>query len=263
MSNTFSELPFDLDLCLPREGQDAQLTINFVRGAPDPEDQEETTLAPCDEVLHVFSLAQGSRMLSGGPGAPRPTVMDTLSKHIPDGGSSWIYQFQVREVEPASFLVLLALLAQTKYAYAPLAAVTIQASVRDGSTMNARELLELPRKVVRVSPPPFTVEQAQHQSRKRRLVTFRFRDPVRPDVFEEIAEQLNVWDHLAVLGGFLFDFQEQDQLPPFGEPAHIAPRVIEHRVQFYDGDESGFNALVNLAAALHAGGRPLTSMEME
>jgi hypothetical protein len=43
----------------------------------------------------------------------------------------------------------------------------------------------------------------------------------------------------------------------------VAPRVIEHRVLFYDGHESGFDALVNLGAALHATGRPLTAIEIE
>lgn len=263
MSNPLDALPFDLDLALPRDGQETELSITFVRGEPDPEDEEETSLAPCDEVLHVFSMAQAARMLSGGANEPRRTVMEPLSRDTPEGGLSWMYRFRVREIEPASFLVLLALLAQTKYAYAPLAAVAITASERGGSLMTAGKLLGLPREVARVGAPPFAVERAQSLSRKRCVVTFRFRDPVSPAGFQEIAELLNLWDHLAVLGGFLFDFQEQEEMPPFGEPAHVAPRVIEHRVRLYDGHESGFDALVNLGAALHAGGRPLVAIEVE
>ncbi|WP_437570566.1 hypothetical protein [Sorangium sp. So ce542] len=263
MSNALDALPFDLDLGLPRHGQEAELSISFVRGEPDPEDEEETTLAPCDEVLHVFSLAQAARMLSGGASEPRRTVMEPLSRDTPEDGPSWRYRFRVREIEPASFLVLLALLTQTKYAYAPLSAVAITTSGRVGPVIAAEELLRLPREVARISAPPFAVERAKNLPRKRFVVTFRFRDPVSPASFQEIAELLNIWDHLAVLGGFLFDFKEQEKLPPFGEPAHVARDVIEHRVRFYDGHESGIDALVNLGAALHADGRPLLSMEID
>lgn len=262
MSNALDALPFDLDLRLPRDGQESELSITLVRGEPDPEDDEATTLAPCDEVLHVFSMAQAARMLSGGVREPRRTVMEELSRDTPDDGPSWKYRFRVRDIEPASFLVLIALLAQTKYAYAPLAAVTITTSGGGGPTMDARELLGLPRQIVPVSAPRFAVERPESLSRRRIVVTFRFQDPVPPAEFQEIAELLNIWDHLAVLGGFLFDFKEQEKLPPFGEPAHVARNVIEHRVRFYEGHESGIDALVNLGAALHADGRALQSIEI-
>jgi hypothetical protein len=246
--------------------------ITLVRGEPDPEDGGETTLSPCAEVIELFSFAVNARLLASGRQAPRPTQMECISRETPELGAMWRFHYRTAELEPASFLVLLALLAQTKYAYAPLAAVTFAAKqARSAAQVAARDLLLMPREApIRVTNPPFLIEERDFagspteklRERAELTVTYNFLERLSPARAQEIMEGLNLWDHLAVLGGFCLDFVEQDDLSSFGELAHVSPYTIEHRIPQYEGWRCGFSALVNYAAALHACGPRIRSVEL-
>lgn len=264
-----AQLPFDLNVALPRDGAERILSVTLIGGAAHPEedddDEEKTTLAPCCEVVELFSRAQEARILSGGRREARESMMTQVSREMPDAAISCTYHFCTRNIEPSSYLVLLALLAQTKYAYAPLEKLSIR-TLTPGNVplVVTKELLTYPgTSLPCVEEIPFKVEWTKSSSNRNRVVTYRFAYPVSREDFQGIAESINIWDHIAILGGFQLDFQEQLDLPAFGQTVQLLPNVIVHRIPHYEGYESGLGGLVNLGAKLHATGHPILAMEIE
>jgi hypothetical protein len=253
-------LPFELDVLLPRDAREYEIDIEL-----SGETEEEDALKASDEMVRLFALAVNEQMLSKGRGEPIIARMELSESFVEDAGQRWRYLYRAQSVPPSSYFVLLALLAQTRFAEAPLQHVSIRARGERAGFLDTRELMLLDRNVPeRIAELPFTVDEGERVESNFVAITMRFRERVSLELFEVIAEAFNIWDHHVILGGFEFDFREQEDFSPeFGRTAHLSPNVVEHALENFSGAESACNAIVNFGARLHAEGHQLQSITIE
>jgi len=260
---TLSDLPFGLDVSLPCEldrETEVDVTLQTLQRSAWAED---ASLRPAEELIHLFAIAGAEQMFMTENAAHRTSRLDIVDQQ--SGSESLVWQFRYRTcgVQTGAFLILVSLLAQARFAYSPIAHVSLTARHFGRQWVDAPGLLAMaPDVPVRVSPLPFTLTHHEARS-ERRTISFTFRNRVSRSLFEKMREPLNIWDHLVVFGGFRFDFEEQEFLPSFGESVHLSPYVVQHRIDFLDGSESALNALLNFAVRMNTDGHALECVEID
>jgi len=258
-------LPFGLEALLPSGEEEVEVVI-VVNASEEDELADEESMKSTAEVVNLFALAVNEQMFSRGKGKPVPAHMILLEKKwvLDPGARAWRFRFQIKSVPPASFLVLLALLTQTHYAYEPLKLVSLRATTQLQNPVDHHTLMNMDRNVPkRIAELSFRVDDAGRERRKNITVIFEFKSRLAREFFNQLKGSLNIWDHLTVLSGFHLDFKEVDSLPNFGSTGHISPFVVTHSVDYFDGYSSAFEALINLGARLHAEGHILDNITIE
>jgi hypothetical protein len=256
-------LPFNLDVLLPHGGEPTELELVIEAEADAVPSDDEPLLLSCDEVVRLFLLtAGGDQFFSPGPRMPGRASVSLLGDQMSTGGTRYRYHLRVHALPVEAFGVLVAMLVQNAYAGDPIERVSLRALQPVLRPLNTAAFLGMQRTVTaRREPLPFNLDypESVHGSRQR-TVALEFLSPLTREMADDIGERFNRWDHLMVLGGFRLDFEEVDGLPSFGDTAHLSPRLLEHRVRDFEGDESAFEALINMAVQVASEGFTLRSV---
>ena len=253
-------LPFDLSLDLPADGEAVvDLTLNS-----ETDDRED--LEPSDEIVQIFTMAVNAQMFSDPAGSGRLAHAALLESAFDPGVGTWKYVFKLHAFPPTSLPVLVALLAQTRHAGDAITRVTFRPQRPTLGEANLDQLIrELTTSPVPGPKLPYSVEWAEGVLASRALMlTFEFRTAVNRHVVEGVERALNVWDHLLFLGGFRFEFTENEKFwPRLGRTAHLTPTIVTHALDIFDAPLCALNCVFNCAAAIHDQGYQLARVTLE
>ncbi|MGH7496384.1 MAG: hypothetical protein ACREOO_28880 [bacterium] len=253
-----------MSVLLPSGDEEVELEILLSGGSENEPILGANPMEATGEVVNLFALAVNEQMFSMGRSKPVPAFMKLLEAKWDHQTITRAFRYKIKSVPPTSFLVLVALLVQTHHAYEPLNFMSLRTVTQAQSPVDHLALLKMDRNVPkRIEELPFRVDDSGLERRKNITVIFEFKSRISVEIFAQLKEALNIWDHLVVLSGFHLDFKEVEELPNFGSTGHISPFVVTHSLDFFDGYVSAFNALINLSARLSAEGRALDSITIE
>jgi hypothetical protein len=257
--------PYELDVRLnPLPGS---LTYEIVLFAEqdDEEPPAEDDYAGSAEVIELFVAAVNAQLFFRGmEGGLAPASLELLESSWDAEALALRYRLRGESVPPDSFLVLLALLAQTHHAFEPLRHVSLRVMEEGAGTLDAPGLLAKGGTVpTRIDPLPFDVHPPDPDQRKNFEIRLTFRAPLSAEQYESVQEALNVWDYLVLLGGFRFDFEPAEGLGNLGRINHESPRVVRLDLDRWPDAHFAFDAVFNLGAQLHASGLALETITVE
>ena len=253
-------LPFALGLALPGEGDAVVDLIVHCETA------EREDLEPSDEMVRIFLMAINSQMFSDRVGSTTVAQAAMLDSMFDAHARAWKYVLKVRALPFNSLPVLIALLAQTRYAGDPITRVTFRPEGESDGDIRLEPLIdELGRSPVPPPSVPFEIEWSDAAFATRSLMlTFEFKTAVHRSVVERFESALNVWDHLLMFGGFKFDFTENEKFwPRIGRTAHLSPTLITHALDVFDAPLFALNCVFKCAAAVHDQGSYLKTVALE
>jgi len=215
-----------------------------------------------EEAVKLLMLGV-DRQLFTPPDVQRPASASILFTSRAGDGPRSTFVIDVRDFALTSLLVLTSLLAQTHFAGDSLEGVdfvadSLSPNVPIDEVFSLRErlrTLNVPSQtgfpIIRSVDAPIT------------NASFRFRDAVGAESATAKAEALDVWGHIAHLGGYLLDFEEQESFTTqFGDTAHLTPTMIDHVWSPFEGWDGALQPLINLARAWERAGDRLVSLEL-
>jgi hypothetical protein len=251
--------PFGVNGKLPDETYAGEFELRIHRRQKpliDPFTSQPFSLEPSMEMVRNFQLAVNTQLFNPDPKAARRAELVPLSV---DGGPMsdlLSYHYRIDRVPPMSFLILLSMLSQTRYANDPIDHVELSVMDAKGPHLTPAAVLSLPRRVARVTPAPFGIDiDANLFDNDSFEVTIDFVKPLSRDEFMRVRSGLAVWDELRLVGGFLLDFSEQEDPGSPSNIVHISPRSVHlESMDFYEGEPEMLNCLINYAALLDADG---------
>jgi hypothetical protein len=192
--------------------------------------------------------------------------LEILENVFDSSNRIWKYVFKMRAVPPTAFTVLIALLAQTSRFGDPIRHVTIRPRGEIKRHINLDQLInELTNRPVPNPNLPFGIEWAGGVLESRGIMfTFEFSTPINRDLMERFEKALNVWDHLLFLGGFKFDFKENEAFwPRIGRTGHLTPTLVTHALDVFKAPPFVLNCVFNCAAAIHNQGYHIRTVIVE
>jgi hypothetical protein len=230
---------------------------------PDEDDAPEpSSYKGTEQVVELFEAAVNAQVWFPTASAEEQARLRVAERSWVTAPAGWLFQCEISNVPPQTFLPLLAMFTQTHYTYEPLAEVRFTGP--DSRTVDGDQLLLL-RKAL-LEPPsslPFSVDGERWEDAEALELTFEFADRLSQNRYEEFSEALNIWDHLRLLGGFELDFREAKTLPALGRTVWIGPRTAQHSLTDFGDDKAAMAALLNLVRWQHIRGMPLSSVTIE
>lgn len=260
--------PFSTKGSLPDKAYKGDLEIIIHQQADpriDPFTRLPYTLEPSMEMVKIFEHAVNAQMFNCSPAPPRWTEM--LFKEAPADAASGArhYRYQANGLYPESFLYLMAMLSQTRYANDPIDCVEINPSDDAKHILPMNDLWAFSKEIPPLLPMAFDVNMDDGLFDKNEFeVTIQFQESLPRQQFERVKTGLEIWDEMRLVGGFLLDFSELDAPGNYGHVAHQSPKMVQLTVMdYFDGRPSAMNLLVNYAKNVHSQGLKLTALTIE
>jgi len=258
-------LPFACDIALPVHAKQYQLEITLVGNTAHSD--SDVALVASDEMLVLFSAAINAQLMNAELIKNVHAQFNLLDKntHHNNDMLELKYLYDVQNIDNHSFLILLSLLAQVVHAEDPLQHLIIQYKAIEPQSLGTyglepfsiNNIINLPDNL------PFLIENEHEEDQDSCSIAFEFESKITPSIFNELKEDLHIWDHLVVMGGFLFDFQEQEDFSPeFGRTSHYTPTSVEHYLNSFDADQIALNAIINLCLKLHLANISIEHLEI-
>lgn len=219
---------------------------------------------PFEEMVELVSLAIDRQVLNNGVKYRLSRCKVSSKLNLPGAVR---YRLSVDNAPSWAFVILVSLLAQSHHAGDALSFVKIEATCERAPLVNLAALLDqIPdRDDIHVgSSLSVQVHVPQKWDCAPSLAIYRFGRDLPPAKFEELRKDLDLWAHLAHLGGFLLDFVEQDDFEPdFGLATHVTPRRCDFVWADFEGWRLAYCGLLNIAIAADKRGWQTLSLELE
>jgi hypothetical protein len=252
--------PFRLELKLPLDQVSGTVGVDIQYAVA----SESTDRRPFEEMVELVSLAIDKQVLNDSAQIQLSSCKLVSKQAV---ANTVRYTLTVINSPSFAFLVLVSLLAQSHHAGDALVAVQIKAADLGVPLFALPELLtQIPdRERLQVgSSSSFQVLLPQVWDHEPSSAIYRFGRDLLTTEFEELRASLDLWGHLTHLGGFLFDFVEQDDFEPdFGLASQVTPRRSDFVWPGFEGWGIAYRGLLNIAAAADKRGWQVLSLELE
>jgi len=260
--------PFPVKGSLPVKAYSGALEIIIHRQKHPPLDpftKLPFSLEPSQEMMSIFELAVNEQMFDFNPVDVRWTEMVLLKKEEDQISGTLKYCYRVKDLPPTSFLYLMAMLSQTYYIDAPIDSVEIKPQDSTYQTMGLDELWALSRDVPSCISVPFPVDIDEDMFDNDSFdLTIEFVKKLSKKEAEKVKSGLVAWDEMRLVGGFLLDFSEQEDAGNPSSIVQLGPKMVQlESMDFFEGNQSAVNCLINFAAKLNAEGIKVAGLGIE
>jgi len=249
--------PFIAEVDLSASPAKSEVVIEVTDKKPAAESREFI-----DESLSFFITAANSGMFPAEGTTPAQSEMTIISKE--DSKETLKRHCQIKGVDPASYKILLGVLAQIHHKLAPLVKVRLVSTPSSGDRLTLEALLSS-RFPARAKQLPFELRMGEDLAENNDpVVRLEFREDLGDNRFETLKQRVAAWGNLVMLGGYRDSFSKMEYFPLApGEFYMAGPKVAEHEISGFDGPVTVFDSLINMAIKFQETVCPVKSLEIE
>jgi hypothetical protein len=216
--------------------------------------------APIPDLGDLLVTAARFGLLAGASAPPWAAAVEVLSSEAELRQREQRWRLRLDRIDPGVFRVLLNVLAARD-----LEQVSLLTDAPPG-TVAARAPLLQPARIAYPAvhgKPPFELEvEPPARSGRDRAIEVVFQRPPPDAVGDRLLQAFRTWTELLMLGGYPEEGMDPKNSGCFpDEPFQLDELAFRQDIpEHFAADEAAFNAIVNVAIAIHRAGQPIAQV---